>query len=98
VRQIVQLGVDTGNGALDYLAYRVLGTTDAWKQQGNGRAGADDDPDEEPRSPRTAVLAGRARAHAQRQAPKTIELKKGMAGYRQAGEIAAEFLRGRGHS
>jgi len=94
MRQVIELGVSTGNGDLNYLAFQLFGSPDEWNR---GRSSADPDVAPQRRTPQP-VLAGRARAQAAARSQKIVEIPGGAAGYRAADKIAEDFLRKQGHS
>jgi hypothetical protein len=96
MRQILELGISTGNGDLKYLAFELYGSPEEWKR---GRGGADEGGSRTGggRTPQS-VLAGRARAQGAARSQEIVEIPGGMAGYRAADKIAEKFLKSQGHT
>lgn len=83
IRQVLQTAQDTGNGDLEYVAFRLFGPPPSSQPRPD---------DQDGRDRRTqAVLSGRARHQQAVQTPKTVKVRRGMQGYADVEKIANEL-------
>lgn len=94
VNQVIELGVNTGQTDLSYLAFKTFGAAETFVP------GGDEGPDPEIEKAIRArtkqrVLVGGAKTTAANAAPKTVKIRRGIDGYTDAEAAALSFFKSR---